>query len=127
MYQKGKQEQIMASSATLPVVIIVCLIAYFVHSIICPATPVEDSFILLPTWNTIKLPVWLNHICSLSTYILSVYLFVELNNHSDILRTQNPPLIVDAIFEKTNEIREEFKIPSRYGESEIIQGAVISV
>lgn len=83
----------MASSATLPVVIIVCLIAYFVHSIICPATPVEDSFILLPTWNTIKLPVWLNHICSLSTYILSVYLFVELNNHSDILRTRKTALI----------------------------------
>ncbi len=96
MTLKGKQERIMASGATLPVVILICIVAYIGHSVICPVTHATDSFILFPSWSASSMPIWLNHLCSLATYILSAYLLVELNNRSDILRVRKTVLI--AVF-----------------------------
>jgi hypothetical protein len=96
MTLKGKQERIMTSSTTLPAVILICIIAYFGHSLIAPTPPADDSFILLPWMSTENMPVWLNHLCSLATYIISTYLLVELNNRSDILRVRTSVLI--AVF-----------------------------
>lgn len=83
----------MTSSATLPVVILIIIIAYFVHSVLSPSVQAEDNFILLPWMNTVGIPIWLSHLCSLATYILSAYLLAELNNRSDVLRVRTPILM----------------------------------
>lgn len=77
----------------LPAVILICIVAYSIYQFIGPDIAETDSFVLLSSWGDIKMPVWLNHIFSLATYIVSVYLLVELNNRSDILRVRKTVLI----------------------------------
>lgn len=77
----------------LPAVILICIVAYTLHQIIVPGTTESDSFVLLSSWGDIDMPMWLNHLFSLATYILSVYLLVELNNRADILRVRKTVLI----------------------------------
>lgn len=67
----------------LPAVILICIVAYTLHQIIVPGTTESDSFVLLSSWGDIDMPMWLNHLFSLATYILSVYLLVELNNRTE--------------------------------------------
>jgi hypothetical protein len=78
----------MTSSATLPLVIIICVIAWITHTVFHPAETAPDSFVLLSQWDAASLSPWFNHLCSILTYVFTGYLLIELNNRSDILRVR---------------------------------------
>jgi hypothetical protein len=90
---RGRQELIMTSSATLPVVVLLCIAAWIANSLINPGiTQPADDFVLIRAWDVSRLSPLVNHLCSITLYVIVGFMLVELNNRSDILRVKSSVL-----------------------------------
>lgn len=83
----------MTSGATLPVVILICIVGWVVRELMFPATiPVNEGFMLSSQFDISHWPYWLNRLCNILLFVIVGYLMIELNNRSDIFHVRHTVL-----------------------------------
>ena len=89
------QKNVMTSHLLLPVILVLCIIAWFTANY--STTNGTDTFVILKNWDVQRISPFIQRIVNVLIYVISGFLLIDLNNRSDILRVR-PSILIGIYF-----------------------------